>query len=493
MLKSILLVRPFSVSKKEIPLSLLYVGTAMKNSGYDVNIVDLQDDPSREKEIIETLKNSPEKILAISALTLHYRWFKNFTKKVREQSPKTIMVVGGHISVTAELLLKNTPVDFVCAGEGEITFPELVNALNKKLPPEKVLGLVFKKNGQIVKTGFRPLLKKFIYPDYDLIDINKYMIHPSEDLFFKNSPEYRKAEKPDDKLAVIMFSRGCVGGCNFCYRHLPGFRQESVEWSWNHLMLLREKYGIKYFRMDDELFNNDPEWFKGLYQKFIDSKTDILFRITGLRTDLVDDKQLKMLKEMGCIAINYGIESGSQKILDNMNKRTSVKQNLEAIRKTSDYGFQTMAYIMIGYEGEDRKTLDETLTMLLSSGLSPQYISIFYTVALPGTRLYGNCLKNGKIKDEEEYLIDMAPYVEEKRAAHERYIINLSDTTVDNLIQWEKNLPIIINLNQRLNNHPLTFKVIKKLITSMPANNLTLKLYSGTYRLLKNLKNLSVK
>lgn len=488
MIKSVLLIRPFSVNKKEIPLSLLYVGTALQNNGYKVRIIDLQDDPSLEREIIKTLKSSPEMILAISALALHYRWLKDFTKRVKERSPKTIIVVGGHISITAELILNKTSVDFVCAGEGEVTFPELIEALNKKQAVEKVLGLVFKKDGQIIKTGFRPLLKEFIYPDYSLVNMQKYIIHPREDMFFQNSPEYQKRQRPEDKLAVIMFSRGCVGGCSFCYRHLPGFRQSSVEWSWNNLMTLRNKYGVKYFRIDDELFNNNLEWLNAFYQKFIEAKPDILFRITGLRVDLVTEEQLMMLKEMGCVAINYGIESGSQKILDRMNKNTTVEQNINAIKKTLGIGLQAMAYTMIGYEGENKQTLNETLAMLLASGLPSKYVSIFYTVALPGTKLYNDCLKNGKIKNEEEYLISMATYVEERRAAHERYIINLSETTVANLLRWEKRLNILINLNQALGRHPTVFKIMKKVLNIMPTNDWVMGLYSRGYHLFKKLR-----
>lgn len=488
MIKSVLLIRPFSVGKKETPLNLLYVGTALKNSGYEVDIIDLQDDPSREREIIKILENSPEKILGISALSLHYRWLKNFTKKVKEQSPQTTIVVGGHIAITAELLLKKTSVDFVCTGEGEITFPELIDAINKNLLPEKISGLVFKKDEKIIKTGFRPLIKNFVRPDYDLIDMSKYIIHPLEDIFFQKSPEYIKRQRPDDKQAVIMFSRGCIGGCNFCYRHLPGFRQESVEWSWDHMMHLRNKYDIKYFRINDELFNNDMEWLRAFHRKFMESKTDILFRITGLRTDLVNDEQLNMLKEMGCIAINYGIESGSQKILNNMNKRTTVEQNLNAIKETLKVGMQAMAYIMLGYEGENKKTLNETLNMLLASGLSSEYISIFYTVALPGTRLYQNCLKNNKIKDEDKYLTDMYTYVAEDKKAHERYIINLSDISVKTLVQWEKKLKILTKLNQILKNYSLIFIIVKKIITLIPVNDLILVLYSKIFNLFKKLK-----
>ena len=464
MIDSVLLVRPYSVSKKEFPLALLHVGAALKEKGYKVQIIDLQDDPSREDEIIKLLEKSPEMILGISALTLHYRWVKQFVDKLKKCSPKTIVVLGGHISIISEILLENTRVDFICTGEGEITFPELINSLNKDLSPKDVLGLAFKEQGQIIKTGFQPLLKEFHCPDYDLINMENYIIYPFKDMFFKNSPEYRKRQKPDDKLAVIMFSRGCIGGCNFCYRHLPGFRQESVERSWWHLMLLRKKYGIKYFRVDDELFTNCPEWFNDFYEKFKKEKPDILFRITGLRTDLVTDRQLEMLKEMGCIAINYGIESGSQTILDNMNKRITFSQNLDAIKKTLSHGMQCMAYIMIGYEGEDKKTLDQTLNLLLESGLKPEYISIFYTIALPGTKLYRDCLKNSRIKNESEYLEALAVHVETNQPAEQRYILNFSSLSKNELVAWRKSMPYILKIYPRFSHFPLISGIFKKVV-----------------------------
>ncbi len=490
MIDSILLIRPFSVSKKEFPLALLYVGTAIKNKGYKVKIIDLQDEPSREDEIINILSNSPNTILGISGLALHYRWIKQFTLKLKEVSPKTKIVVGGHIAIIHELLLLNTGVDYVCMGEGEETFPELIEKINRNQSVKDIFGIAYRdSNNNIIKTGFRPLLKSFIVPDYDLIDVKRNLIHPSKDMFFKNSSQYRAREKKDDSLGVIMFSRGCVGGCNFCYRHLPGFRQASIDWSWNHLMILYNKYGIKYFRVDDELFINDMEWFDAFYKKFVDSKLDILFRVTGLRVDLISDELLKKLKEIGCIAINYGIESGSQEILDKMNKRTTVSQNLDAIKKTLNHRMQAMAYTMIGYEGENKKTLNETMTILIESGLSPQYIDIFYAVALPGTKLYRDSLKNGKIKDEEEYLINMAPYVEESKAAYERYIINFSDIKIADLIQWEKSISILIKLSRVFKSYPLIFRILKKFIMAVPASKFSLNLLFGSSRLIKKFIN----
>ena len=488
MIDSVLLIRPFSVSKKEFPLGILYIGTALKNKGYNVKIIDLQDNPAQEDEIINLAKSRPNLILGITGLALHYRWIKQFSLKLKKASPETKIVVGGHVAPVYELILQNTGVDYICTGEGEEMFPELIDKLNSSQPVDTVLGLAYRNSkNKIVKTGFRPLVKSFMIPDYSLIDVNRYLIHPTKDMFFKNSPRYRSREKKDDKLGVIMFSRGCVGGCNFCYRHLPGFLQASIEWSWNHLMLLYHKYGIRYFRVDDELFVNDMEWFEAFYRKLTDSKLDILFRVTGLRADLINDNLLEKLKNMGCIAINYGIESGSQIILDNMNKRTTVTQNLSAIKKTLEHNMQAMAYTMIGFLGENKKTLKETLNMLLDSGLNREYIDVFYAVALPGTKLYRDAIKFGKITDEEEYLISMAQYVEESKPASERYILNFSELEIKELIRWERNLNVLIRLKEKLHKYPTIFKSSKDIFTFILNNDYLYKILYGSAKLLKKL------
>ena len=491
MIDSVLLIRPFSIGKKEFPLGLLYVGTALKNKGYNVKIIDFQDDPFLENEIINTIKNSPNIIVGITGLAPHYKWIKQFTLKLKKISPKTKIIVGGHIAIIYELLLLNSGVDYVCVGEGEELFPELIEKINKSQSPAEILGIAYKDSGnKIIKTGFRPFLKSFIIPDYKLIDIEKYLIHPSKDLFFKNSPLYRAQEKEDDKLGVIMFSRGCVGGCNFCYRHLPGFRQGSIDWAWQHLMVLYEKYGIKYFRVDDELFTNDLEWFEALYKKIRDSKIQILFRITGLRVDAINESLLEKLKEIGCVAINYGIESGSQVILNKMNKRTTVEQNKWAIKKTLDCGMQVMAYTMIGYEGETRRTLKETADFFLETELPSKYISAFYTVPLPGTRLYFDCFKRGIILNEEQYLESLASYIEEKKSIHKYYLLNISDTKMSELRKWEISLPWLVRLKKKFSRFPVVFRVINEIFWFFPANQFLQNLAINFYRFLKRIKNI---
>ena len=483
MINSVLLIRPRAVGKVEFPFGLLYVGTALKNQGFKIEIIDLQLTPEKEEYIFNRIRNSRgELILGISALAPHYKWVKEYTLKLKQLKPDQPIVIGGHIAIIYEQLLRNTGVDFVCLGEGERAMLELIAALNEKKDLKDINGMAYKQENEIIKTRPRMPLKEFLLPDYDLIKMEDYLFHPSKDMFFNNSSQYKARAEKEDKLAVIMFSRGCIGGCRFCYRHLPGFHQASVDWSWKHLMLLYEKYHVRYFRIGGELFTNDPVWLESFFKKVKDSKIDILFRVTGLRTDIVDDNQLELLKQMGCIAVNYGVESGSQTILDNMNKRTTVSQNLSAIKMALEHGMQVMAYIMVGYKGENRKTLNETANLIFKSGLSSKYISLFYTVPLPGTKLYHDCLKEGLIKDEEKYLIDLAPYIEEKKRLDEYYLINISDTNISVLKKWERSLPFLINLNKKLKDHPIIFNFLKNIVWRVPIDNKLFKIILKFYR-----------
>ena len=269
-------------------------------------------------------------MLGISALSGSYLWVKKLTLKIKEQLPNLAIVIGGHIAISYELLLNKTGVDYVCTGEGEETLPLLIERLDKGESFEQVPNLAFKINNQIITTK-RKFVQNFILPDFSLIDVKKYLIHPKQDRFFARDKKYLAHSKPADKLATLMFSRGCLGGCNFCYRHLPGYRQGKLDWCWQYLMKLYNDYGVHYFRIDDELFISDQKWFDNFYNKIKDEKLNIMFRISGLRVDSIDDQLLAKLKDMGCVAINYGIESGSQQILDRMNKRVTVEQNRIAI------------------------------------------------------------------------------------------------------------------------------------------------------------------
>jgi hypothetical protein len=104
------------------------------------------------------------------------------------------------------------------------------------------------------------------------------------------------------------------------------------------------------------------------------------------------------------------------------------------------------------------------LNLILESGLKPEYISIFYTIALPGTKLYRDCLKNGRIKNESEYLEALAAHVETNQPAEQRYIINFSQLSKNKLVAWEKSMPYILKIYPRFRRFPLISGILKKAV-----------------------------
>lgn len=487
MVNSILLIRPKASNKIEFPFGLLYVGTALKNNNYKVDIIDLHATPEREFEIEKYLQNNPNTLIGITSLSASYSWVKDFTLKIKKNFPNVPIVVGGHVSVSFEILLNKTGVDYVCLGEGEDMVVQLLDYINGIQSISDVVGVAY-KDKNVIKTNPIRLIKKedFLLPDFELVDVKTYLIHPSEDLFFRKDERYNERKSDNDKLAAIMFSRGCMGGCNFCYRHILGYRQGTIEWCMKLIDILYNKYGVRYFRIDDELFTANPEWFALFSNAIKERGYDFLFRVSGLRVDFINEKLIYDLKEMGCIAINYGIESGSQKILNAMNKQTTVEQNIKAIQMTLQHKVQVMAYVMFGYEGETRETVKETLDMLIKTDIPQKNVSLFYTVPLPGTRLYKNCIKEAQIIDEEKFIIDLYERIDNQ---HERYLIQLGEVTRRELFGFESKFLFLLKLKDVLSPDSFWYKNIYKIVFFIPYESIFNFVFIFSKRLLGKLFN----
>lgn len=462
MFDTVILVRPSTTSKLEIPIGLLYVGTALQNAGYNVEIVDFHKDSSLEEGFADALRSRVGVVLGVTALAPSYGWVKKFLQEVRRLNPSLPIVVGGHVSFVYEQLLTNTGVDFVCTGEGEHAFPALMQALNGEGELDKVCGIARWENDVIVKSKRCSPVKTFLDPDYGLVDMPQYLFHPSKDMFFSASKERMETATPEDRVCAIMFSRGCVGACGFCYRHHLGYRQSSVDWCVRNMKRLYSDYNVRFFRVDDELFTNSIEWLQEFHDRVVEEDMDIFFRVTGIRVDELDRERLELLRGMGCIALNFGLESGSQQILNNMRKGTTVQQAREAIALAKGAGMITFGYFILGYEGESEETLSASAEFLLNLELDPGFMSIYYAMPFPGTKLFNDCVnKWGLIRNVDAYLESLAPYFEEVLEQHKYYFINVSEVTELCLRKWEQAIYFLLRLNKILGSKCLSLGLLR--------------------------------
>ena len=210
-------------------------------------------------------------------------------------------------------------------------------------------------------------------------------------------------------------TRGCPYKCIYCYHDFmgKGYRHRSAENIIKEMKFLHDRYGVKYFHfIDDEYCLKKDfvyEFCKKVKREF---NNEITWGCAG-RVNLMTEDLIATMVDAGCVLIGYGIESGSQKMLDAMKKAATVEQAKEAVRLTQKYLGWADCSFMIGTPGENRETIQETIDFCKEMELTPEVI--FFTTPYPGTELYRMALAQGKIKDEEEYILNLGEQGEKIR------------------------------------------------------------------------------
>lgn len=225
---------------------------------------------------------------------------------VKEINPKCITILGGpHASVFYDHALENAKIDIAVIGEGENTFVELLNKLLQDQPIDDVKGIVFKKNNKIILTPYRePIenLDSIPFPAWDLVDFKKYSSVSSMNAYCAARP-----------WAIIFTSRGCPFRCAYCHKIFgKRTRFRSPENVIAEIELLTQKYGVKEIQIVDDFFNVDLNRAKTICDLIIDKKIKIKIAFpNALRGDMMDRELIHKLREAGCYAIAYAVETAS--------------------------------------------------------------------------------------------------------------------------------------------------------------------------------------
>jgi|TARA_B100001964_G_scaffold245829_1_gene337072 radical SAM superfamily enzyme YgiQ (UPF0313 family) len=406
-----------------LPLGLLYVGGTIERCNHKVKIVDLyleqhkgtELDLDKIKQIINQYNPS---IVGYGGIATSYGRTKKLSAYLKTHYPHITQIVGGALSSVYELLLKKTSVDVVFHGEAEVSLPEFLERVNKKESFYKVQGISYLQNGKVVRNPPAEQIKDIDIiplPAYHLVDIPTYLspikgwidIHKLQ----LKSPHYANlANKIGDKDYYISMvtARGCTNRCSFCYRHVKGVRQNSVDYVIKHIEYLKKNYRIKGFKFNDELFNSNRDWVMELCDAIEKNNPDICYIVGGARVDKIDEEMLYRLKDTGCIAINYGQESGSDKILKEYRKGVTRQKNVEITNLTNKIGVFNVVQLVIGSPGETTDTIFETIQFLKE--VNSFNYSVNYLIPLPETPIWKYVEKNELIEDVEKYLDSVAQY-----------------------------------------------------------------------------------
>ncbi len=393
----------------EPPLGLLYVGTALNKAGFETSIIDIYRKYISPEEFTDMVRRGGYNVIGFGGITTCYGYIKEAAISIRKRIPSVHLIAGGVLSSAYEILLKNTPIDVICMGEGEITVVNIVKRLAEgRREFGDINGVSFLNGSKIIRTPQQEYIKnldELPIPDYSMINMDIYAFDAMKDSFFAAEPSCRAFCKEGMRSFNLKTARGCTNSCTFCYRHFYGYRQHSVKYVIDHIRSLQERFNIHFFRFGDELFTRNKEWIIEFSRQLIESGIKIKYIVHGVRTDNVDAELMSALRSSGCVSVFVGFESGSGKILKVMKKNVTVEQNIKAIKTIRASGLNVLVQTVIGMPGEDDETIGETVSTLIKSGIDPEWVAINYAQAYPGTWLWRYAVDSGLISDPEAYLI----------------------------------------------------------------------------------------
>ncbi|GAA4457696.1 radical SAM protein [Rurimicrobium arvi] len=269
--------------------------------------------------------------------------------------------------------------DYVIAGEAEHTLLEWINHFFAAAPVDLKLipGLIFRNGPDIVKTPKRPVitdLDTLPFPAWDLVDVD----------------QYKNAWRKKHGYFSINFAttRGCPYKCNWCAKPIYGnrYNARTPEHVCNELKMLHDRYGFDHIWFCDDIFGLKPGWVKEFARLLKQASLRIRFKIQSRADLLLSDEQVQPLAEAGCETVWMGAESGSQKILDAMDKGTTIAQIAEATAQLRHHHIRTAFFLQFGYLGETKEDIRMTFDMLKQ--LTPDEIGVSVSYPLPGTRFY---------------------------------------------------------------------------------------------------------
>lgn len=401
-----------------LPLGLLYVGGIIERCGHSAKIVDpyldgIDLDNFSLKKLFEGIEEYNPDVIGFGGIASSYGSTKYLSREIRSNYPEIFQVAGGPLSSTYKLLLTNTNIDLIFHGETEISLPIFLSKFADLKFYYDVPGVSYYRTGSIIRNNVPKQVKDLDiipYPDYKLIDLYKYL-HRTQDwlashkLSLSNNyyyPDILEKLKNKEYYIPIITSRGCTHKCLFCYRHFKGIRKHSVNYVLSHMQFLIDSFGIHGFQFVDELFNPNEEWVKDFCDALAHAKLDIYFLIGGARVDKICPDLLKRLKEVGCVEITYGQESGSDVILKEYRKGVTSALNKEITLATKSIGLNSPIQLVIGSPGETTSTIRETIQFLKDVD-APIY-SLNYLIPLPETPIWNYVEQNHLIDNVEQYL-----------------------------------------------------------------------------------------
>jgi radical SAM superfamily enzyme YgiQ (UPF0313 family) len=404
------------------PLGMLYIAAYLKENDVEISIIDEAAQGFSLKQTVDWVKKENPDILGFSTLSATGRKAALIAEKVKQENPNIKISFGNFFATfNGERILKKYPaVDYIIRGEGEHTSLELALCLARNGDLKKVRGINFRNNGEVVATEDRPLIKdidSLPFPDRELLDVE----------YHNTTAGVVVAPK---KFSGFVSSRGCVFNCRFCgcrriARNL--WRSRSVDNIMEELHLLYSQ-GYEQFMFVDDNFTLNTKRVIKLCRRLKKEKVDIEFFAEG-RVDNCPRDMLQEMARANCRMMYFGIENGTQRILDYYDKQTKTHQAVDALKTAKKVGIDvTVASFILGAPNETRQEILDTLKYARMIDADIPQFNILAT--FPGTDIWEELKAKGLIDEEKhwetgvmvpEVSPDAVPVKEIEKMIHDGY------------------------------------------------------------------------
>jgi anaerobic magnesium-protoporphyrin IX monomethyl ester cyclase len=406
------------------PLGSLYAAAYTREKGYNVALFDAMLAASEDEWVAALDKYRPKYAVLyedsfnyLSKMCLLRMREAAFTMAEAAKARGCTVIVSGSDATDHLDKYFAAGVDYALIGEGEVTLGELLANLTGQAqaqPLTDIAGLAWPHNGSIQRAVERPFernLDRFPFPAWDLVDI----------------PRYQKIwrERHGYYSMNMVTTRGCPYRCNWCAKPIYGrrYNSRSPENVVAELKWLKDNFQPDHIWFADDIFGLKPGWIETFSTLAREQDAIIPFKCLQ-RVDLITEEVAAALQQAGCKTVWMGAESGSQKVLDAMDKDASVEQIYDAARRLHRVGVEVCFFLQFGYPGEGWADIQKTLKMVREC--NPDNIGISVSYPLPGTKFYENVKlqlgdKTNWIDSDDLAMLYEGPYTQDfYRTLHHR-------------------------------------------------------------------------
>lgn len=393
-----------------------YLSGYLKSKGHDVDLIILNQERKNFDPISYLKKEKPD-VVGFSITTIDHKWSTELARKIKKELKYPLTVFGGAHPTMWPDMIEEEEVDIICRGEGEFALAELMENIDKGVADHtKILNLYVKKqDGQIVRNPLRELISNL-----------DEMPPPDRDIYYKKYPLLR-----DMSTKKFFTGRGCPYSCTYCCNHVYSklfkglgryIRYRSPEKVIEEIKEVRDRYGFKSVYLAAETITTDKKWltqFLDLYKKEINMPFSCLSRVNELDEDII-----KKMAEAGCFFTSFGLESGSERIRNELlNRNMSSEKFIEVSELLHKYKINFLVHQIFVLPTETPEEAFETIEMDIKMKADSTWSTIFQPVL--GTEIYEYC-KNNKLL-ASDYVLEQVDSMYSQSTLNQPYTKEISN------------------------------------------------------------------